>query len=72
LISLAKAFQYGHSKHPYTEVLNEIAKGGIETGIFIGVYSLVTGPTWVGLLMELCLAVYASNHLDQKIVRVSR
>ena len=67
LISLAKAFQQGHSKQAYTEVLNGIAKGGIGTGIFIGVSSVVGGPTWVGLLLGLCLAVYARNHFDRTI-----
>jgi len=67
LVSIAKAFQQGRSKQAYTEVLNGIAKGGIGTGVFIGVSSVVGGPTWVGLLVGLCLAVFARNHLDRKI-----
>ena len=67
LVSLAKAFQQGHSRQAYTEVLNGIAKGGIGTGIFIGVSSLIPGPTWIGLVVGLCLAVFARNHLDKKI-----
>jgi hypothetical protein len=67
LVSLARAFQQGRSKQAYTEVLNGMAKGGIGTGIFIGVSSVVGGPTWVGLLVGLCLAVFARNHLDKKI-----
>ncbi len=39
----------------------------IGTGIFIGVASFVGGPTWVGLLVGLCLAVFARKHLDRKI-----
>jgi hypothetical protein len=67
LVSLARAFQQGQSKQAYTEVLNGMAKGGIGTGIFIGVSFVVGGPTWVGLLVGLCLAVFARNHLDKKI-----
>ena len=67
LVSLARAFQEGQSKQTYTEVLNGLAKGGIGTGVFIGVAAVVGGPTWVGLLVGLCLAVFARNHLDRKI-----
>ncbi|MFP6899596.1 MAG: hypothetical protein VCA36_01550, partial [Opitutales bacterium] len=67
LVSLARAFQEGRSKQAYTEVLNGLAKGGIGTGGFIGVASVVGGPTWLGLLVGLCLAVFARNHLDRKI-----
>jgi hypothetical protein len=67
LVTLARAFHKGRSKQAYTEVLNGLAKGGMGTGIFIGVASFVGGPTWVGLLVGLCLAVFARHHLDRKI-----
>jgi hypothetical protein len=67
LVSLAKAFQQGRTKQVYTEVLNGFAKGGIGTGIFLAVSSVIGGPTWVGLVVGLCLAVFARSHLDKKI-----
>lgn len=67
LVSVARAFQEGRSKQAYTEVLNGLAKGGIGTGLFIGITSVVSGPTWVGLLIGLCLAIFARKHLDRKI-----
>ena len=48
-------------------MLNGFAKGGIGTGVFIGVATVIGGPTWVGLLVGLCLAVFARNHMDRKI-----
>jgi hypothetical protein len=64
IASLAKSFNDGRNSKSYSDFARGIFTGGVGTGTLLITSSVIGGPAWIGLVVGMCLAMFARKHAE--------